>query len=111
MYGDDVAPPKLDDVSAPWRIRAHQMVVHFCAQDIALHFLYDRPEALAAQSAAVVVLQPHLYQISWHHSSYLVPVCGLPGARVLIHPLLGIDERVPAALCVVEGRGPLATKG
>ena len=87
------------------------MVVHFRAQDIALDFLHDRPEALAAQSAATAVFQSHLDQVSWHHGAYLVPACGLPGARVLLHPLLGIDERVSAALYVVECCGPVATKG
>ena len=87
------------------------MVVHFRAQDIALDFVHDRPEALAAQSTVTPVLQPYLYQISWPYGAYLVPACGLPGARVLLHPLLGIDERVSAALYVVECCRPVATKG
>ena len=58
VYADDVAPPELDDFPEPWRLRGQKMVVHFRAQDIALDFLHDRPEAFAAQSAATAVFQP-----------------------------------------------------
>ena len=78
-YADDVAPPKLDDFPAPWRIWGQQIVVHFRAKDIALDFLHDRPEALAA-TAALGTFRP--FAPRPHAILIATPVCdGSPNRR------------------------------
>ena len=64
----------------PWRIRGQKMVVHFRAQDIALDFLHDRPEAFAAQSAATAVFQPMTEKAGCGPEVFgiLAPVLGVP---------------------------------